>query len=81
MNFNRETQKLVAPTGDSTRIYVCMYVRADSFQNFILLGGRRSRSRVRIYRDEFERDDGVPRVPLPEEKNGANGDVNGGAGL
>lgn len=49
------------------------------FQNFVLFGGRDARPRVRVHRDEYERNDGVPRVPLPEEKDGANGDADGGS--
>jgi len=50
-------------------------------QNLVLLGRRDARPRVRVHRDQSERDDGVPRVPLPEEKNGSNGDADCGAGF
>lgn len=50
-------------------------------QDLVLLGRRYARPRVRVHRDQSERDDGVPCVSLPEEKNGADGDANGGASL
>lgn len=65
----------------SFKVFV-VYIRiSNSFQNFILFGGRRSRSCVRIYRNKFERNYGVPRVSLPQKKNGANGNVNCGSGV
>lgn len=56
-------------------------ILSSLFQNLVLLGRRDARPRVRIYRDQSERDDGVPCVSLPEEKNGTDGDTDCGTGL
>lgn len=51
------------------------------FQDLVLLGGCDARSCVRVHRDESERDDGVSRISLPQEKNGADSDTDCGTGL
>lgn len=46
-------------------------------KDLVLFSGRDARSCICVYRDEFERDNGVPCISLSKEKNCADRDTDG----